>query len=251
MEDAHLRLVLGPPKDLVRAGIRRDVVKAGVVRSAIAKLRIHEPGFDTSRSVRRIGSGLRRIEHRKIRLAGETARRPRARGNIAVTDATDLPTRRLHLADWDVNYRHDVDWVVGAAMLCRRAALEAVRTPAGPFDERFFMYSEELDLCRRLKGEGWRVLYVPEAVVIHYEGKSSEQASAARHIYFNTSKVAYYDKWFGRPWPQLLRRYLLLEFRTQLWIERAKLLLGHKRELRRQRIDAYRQVIASGLSSAR
>ena len=156
-------------------------------------------------------------------------------------------SRSLHMADWPVDYRHDVDWVVGAAMLCRRQALEEVRTPAGPFDERFFMYSEEVDLCRRLKDAGWRVLYAPEAVVIHYEGKSSEQASAARHINFNTSKVAYAEKWFARPWPQILRRYLLLEYRLQLLSERAKLLLGHKRELRRGRIAAYRQVIASGL----
>lgn len=156
-------------------------------------------------------------------------------------------SRRMHMADWPVEYRHDVDWIVGAAMLCQREALDAVATSAGPFDERFFMYSEELDLCRRLKLAGWRVVYAPEAVVIHYEGRSSEQASAARHIHFNTSKVAYYEKWFAPPWPGLLRRYLLLEFRAQLWIERAKLLLGHKRELRRQRIAAYRQVIESRL----
>jgi GT2 family glycosyltransferase len=158
-------------------------------------------------------------------------------------------SRRLHMADWPVDYRHDVDWLVGAAMLCRREALEAVATPAGPFDERFFMYSEELDLCLRLKRAGWRVVYVPEAVVIHYEAKSSEQASAARHIHFNRSKVAYYAKWFPKPWPELLRRYLLLEFHTQLWLERAKLLLGHKRPLRRERIAAYKQVIASRLES--
>jgi GT2 family glycosyltransferase len=156
-------------------------------------------------------------------------------------------SRRMHMVDWPVGYRHDVDWITGAAMLCRREALEAVRTNEGPFDERFFMYSEELDLCRRLKLGGWRIVYVPEAVVIHYEAKSSEQASAARHIHFNTSKVAYYDKWFPRPWPQLLRGFLLLEYRTQLWIESAKLLLGHKRELRRKRVAAYRQVIASRL----
>lgn len=156
-------------------------------------------------------------------------------------------SRRMHMADWPVGFRHDVDWIVGAAMLCRREALEAVRTGAGPFDERFFMYSEELDLCRRLKQDGWRVVYVPEAVVIHYEGKSSEQASAARHIHFNTSKVAYYDKWFPQPWPQLLRRYLLAEFRTQLWLERAKLLLRHKPTLRQERIAAYQQVIRSQL----
>jgi N-acetylglucosaminyl-diphospho-decaprenol L-rhamnosyltransferase len=156
-------------------------------------------------------------------------------------------SRRMHMSDWPVEYRHDVDWVVGAAMLCRRQALEDVRTREGPFDERFFMYSEELDLCRRLKLEEWRVVYVPEAVVIHYEARSSDQASAARHIHFNTSKVRYYEKWFDRPWPGLLRHYLLLEYRAQLWIERAKLLLGRKPELRRQRIEAYRQVLRSGL----
>lgn len=156
-------------------------------------------------------------------------------------------SRRMHMADWPVNFRHDVEWVVGAAMLCRREALEAVRTEDGPFDQRFFMYSEELDLCRRLKLFGWRVVYVPEAVVIHYEGKSSEQASAARHIHFNSSKVAYYDKWFPPPWAALLRRYLLLEFRTQIWVERAKLLAGHKRDLRRERIAVYRQVVRSGM----
>jgi GT2 family glycosyltransferase len=157
-------------------------------------------------------------------------------------------SRRMHMADWPVAFRHDVDWVVGAAMLCRRQALEDVRTQEGPFDERFFMYSEELDLCRRLKLEDWRVVYVPEAVVIHYEGKSSDQASASRHINFNTSKVQYYAKWFPPPWPGLLRGYLLLEFRVQLWVERAKWLVGHKRELRQQRIDAYKQVIASRLA---
>jgi N-acetylglucosaminyl-diphospho-decaprenol L-rhamnosyltransferase len=158
-------------------------------------------------------------------------------------------SRRLHMADWPVHYRHDVDWVVGAAMLCTREALEAVRDAAGPFDERFFMYSEELDLCLRMKLAGWRVVYVADAVVIHYEGRSSEQVTATRHIHFNTSKVSYYAKWYSRPWPELLRRYLLIEFRVQLWEERAKWLLGHKRALRRQRIDAYKAVLRSRLGA--
>ncbi|MBK8049740.1 MAG: glycosyltransferase family 2 protein [Anaerolineales bacterium] len=58
-------------------------------------------------------------------------------------------SQRMHWADWQVHFEHDVDWIVGAAMFCRRATLEQTRTPAGPFDERFFMYSEELDLCMR------------------------------------------------------------------------------------------------------
>jgi GT2 family glycosyltransferase len=155
--------------------------------------------------------------------------------------------RRLHMADWPATFRHDVDWLVGAALLCRRAALEATRTVAGPFDERFFMYSEELDLGRRLHDAGWRSVYVPDAVVIHYEGKSSEQASAARHIHFNTSKVRYAAKWFGPGWSELLRRYLLWEFRCQIGIEAGKWLLRSQPALRRERIAAYRQVLRSGL----
>lgn len=155
--------------------------------------------------------------------------------------------RRLHIADWPPTFEQDVDWLVGAAMLCRRDALEATRTAAGPFDERFFMYSEELDLGRRLRGAGWRVVYVPDAVVIHHEGKSSDQVSAARHMYFNTSKVRYYAKWFGPGWSALLRRYLLLEFRIQLWQERVKGALGSKPALRQERVAAYRQVLHSGL----
>ncbi len=157
--------------------------------------------------------------------------------------------RRLHMDDWHAPFAHNVDWVVGAAMLARREALEQVR-PAGqqgPFDEGFFMYSEELDLCRRLHQAGWRVRYVPGAQVRHHEGRSSEQVTAARHIHFNTSKVRYYRQVFGVRWAEALRRYLLLEFRVQLWIERAKWLVGHRRGLRKERIGAYRQVIASGL----
>jgi len=156
---------------------------------------------------------------------------------------------RLHMLDWPADMRHDVDWLVGAAMLARRTALATIcpAGSAGPFDEAFFMYSEELDLCKRLKDAGWRVVYTPAATVIHYEGRSSDQVPAARHIHFNASKVRYYRKYFGPRWAGLLRRYLLLEFRWQLLVERVKRTLGHKRALRTARIDIYREVLASEL----
>ena len=153
--------------------------------------------------------------------------------------------RRYHLADWPPTFRQDVDWLVGAAFLVRGEALAQV----GLFDEGFFMYSEELDLCRRIKEAGWRVVYEPAAVVIHYEGRSSEQAVAARDRHFHSSKVRYYRKVFGPVWAELLRRYLLLEFRLQILVEGAKLLLGHRRALRRARIQAYREVLASRLQA--
>ena len=159
----------------------------------------------------------------------------------------------MHMLDWPDDQRHDVDWLVGAAMLARREALEQIRTPgdAGPFDENFFMYSEELDLCKRIKDAGWRIVYVPDALVIHYEGRSSEQVVAARHIHFNRSKVRYYEKYFGHAWAEALRGFLLLEFRWQRLVERAKRLLRHKRALRSARIAVYDEVIESTLTPNR
>jgi N-acetylglucosaminyl-diphospho-decaprenol L-rhamnosyltransferase len=155
--------------------------------------------------------------------------------------------RKLLMADWPADRAGEVDWLVGAALLCRREALDAVATPDGPFDEGFFMYSEELDLCRRIQQAGWRIVYEPTALVIHHEGKSSEQVSTQRHIRFNTSKVRYWRKWFGPRWGEALRRYLLLEYRVQIGVEQVKLWLGQKPALRRERIAAYRAVIESGL----
>ena len=157
--------------------------------------------------------------------------------------------RRYHMRDYPATAMHEVEWIMGSAMMARRVALEAARVPGdnGPFDEAFFMYSEETDLCHRLRLAGWRILYDPAALVIHYEGRSSEQVVAARHIRFNTSKVRYYQKYFGRGWATLLRHYLLFEFRLQLLLEWLKLQMRHKPELRQARIAAYRQVIQSQL----
>lgn len=157
--------------------------------------------------------------------------------------------RRLQMEQWPATFRQEVDWVVGAAMMARREALEAVRYPnaVGPFDEDFFMYCEEVDLCHRLKQAGWRIVYVPEAVVIHYEGRSSSQVVAARDIHYYRSKIRYFEKYFGKRWAALLRVFMLWNFRSQLAIETIKWLLGHKRELRARRIAAYRQVLASKL----
>ena len=157
--------------------------------------------------------------------------------------------RHYHMRDYPATARHDVEWIMGSAMLARRAALEAARTPGdqGPFDERFFMYSEETDLCHRLQRAGWRIVYEPAALVLHYEGRSSEQVVAARHIRFNRSKVQYYEKYFGQKWATLLRHYLLFEFRLQLLMEWLKLQVGHKPEVRRARLTAYQQVLDSRL----
>jgi GT2 family glycosyltransferase len=63
---------------------------------------------------------------------------------------------------------HDVDWAVGAALLCSRRCLDAV----GDWDESYFLYSEETDYCHRARLAGFRVRYTPKAVIVHREGSS-------------------------------------------------------------------------------
>jgi N-acetylglucosaminyl-diphospho-decaprenol L-rhamnosyltransferase len=67
----------------------------------------------------------------------------------------------------------EVDWVSGAAMLLRREALGATI-----FNESFFLFGEDMDLCDRLRGQGWQVLYSSLTTVLHYHGKSYQQQSS-------------------------------------------------------------------------
>ncbi len=137
----------------------------------------------------------------------------------------------------------DVDWVTGAALMVRREVIEQV----GGLDEGFFMYSEELDWQRRIKQAGWKIAYYPEAQVIHYGGKSSEQVIGRRHVAFQNSKIRYFRKHHGSGIALALRIFLLANYTVQLVLEGAKGMVGHKRALRAERVQAYWQVLRSGL----
>lgn len=95
-----------------------------------------------------------------------------------------------------------VDYVVGAFMLCRVAALQEV----GGFDERFFLYTEEEDLCRRLGERGWLTLLVPTVVVDHSDRTSSEgvDGDLMASFYFH-SLYLYYRKYHSRPYAEFAR----------------------------------------------
>jgi len=155
--------------------------------------------------------------------------------------------RRYRMLDTPDGETQDVDWVDGAAVMARRQTIEQV----GLMDEGYFMYSEELDWCRRFREAGWRVVYLPTARIVHHRGKSSEQVTAARHIHFQTSKVRYFRKYHGAVMAEVLRLFLLGNYVWQLGLEGGKWLAGHKRPLRAGRIAAYRQVLASGLRPRR
>jgi len=98
------------------------------------------------------------------------------------------------------------DWVSGACWMARRAVLEDV----GLFDERFFLYTEDVDLCARVRAAGHRVAFVPAAVVRHSRGASRATVARAAEAHYRRSQLAFYEKHHPRVAP-LLRTYLLLK----------------------------------------
>ena len=94
-----------------------------------------------------------------------------------------------------------VDWMAGACLLVRRAAIEHV----GPMDERFFLYSEETDWCKRIQEAGWRNVYYPVATVSHFEGSSSSQDVPRSRFLLYQSKMLYAYKHFGITQARLLK----------------------------------------------
>ena len=93
-----------------------------------------------------------------------------------------------------------VDWVMGAAMLVDRDAFDRV----GRFDERYFLYWEDADLCRRLRNAGFTIRYVPRARVRHPGGTSARTASRLATRAFHDSAYRYYATHVVRsPWHPL------------------------------------------------
>lgn len=152
-------------------------------------------------------------------------------------------SRSFRMDDIQDDQAQPVDWLVGACLLVRREAVEA----AGPLDETFFMYSEEVEWLWRLQRAGWGSWYEPAARVLHDGGRSSERNLPARHIAFQASRVLLAGRLHGRLAAELLRLWLLLLDGGQLGLEALKWLVRHKPALRRERIALYLAILRSGL----
>lgn len=99
-----------------------------------------------------------------------------------------------------------VDWVSGAALLVHRADAVA----AGLLDERFFLYTEDVDFCAALRARGREILFTPAAQIVHLRGRSRASAPAATNAAYRRSQLAFYAKHHPR-WAPVLRLYLALK----------------------------------------
>ena len=121
------------------------------------------------------------------------------RGLPGFTTLVDRMTRRSRT----------VDWVSGACLLARRQDLEAV----GLLDERFFMYTEDVDVCAAVRARGRTVLFVAEAEIVHLRGRSAATSPGPTAAAYRRSQLAFYEK-HHPAWVPVLRAYLKLTGRS-------------------------------------
>ena len=156
-----------------------------------------------------------------LTLVGEWRQRRLMRG---LRSKSPDALRRLEEAWRD---EREPAWISGSCLLARRTALEEV----GLFDEGFFLYEEDVDLCLRLRRAGWQILRVSEAEVIHHLGRSMRQVPGLASLEYQRSHLRYYRKHNGPVQTALLRAWLLASA-SGSWL--AALGPGHEREERRR-----------------
>ena len=140
--------------------------------------------------------------------------------------------RLYHLTNKDMTKTHEVDSVVGAFMLIRKSALDK----AGYFDEDYFLYGEDIDLCFRVKEAGFKVMYVPIVKVLHVKGVSSgikkhshKNSSAtlstknlAMDHFYKTMKI-FYKKHYKKHYPFFFNWLVFAGIDLKQWLARRKM----------------------------
>lgn len=106
--------------------------------------------------------------------------------------------------DYNLDRPFEVDWLMGSAFLMKRDRLEKA---GGQFDDRFFMYFEDADLCRRFKEAGFKVIYFPQAEVTHYHIRASHKKGGFQDVFTNWLTRVHIMSYFKFMWKWDVERY--------------------------------------------
>src|SRR4051794_29814025 len=152
--NARYILFLNPDTE-IREGTFAELVRMMDARPTVGLVGVRQvtPDGRLDRTIRRFPNALRALGD--ALLAERLPRRPHWLGE-----------REMDLACYEREFA--CDWTTGSFMLVRREALES----AGYLDERYFIYSEETDLCRRIKAAGWEIRHLPDMTILHHDGKA-------------------------------------------------------------------------------
>lgn len=133
-----------------------------------------------------------------------------------------------------------VDWITGACLALRRELIDDI----GLFDERFFLYYEEVDLCYRAHKKGWKIFFIPYCDIIHYGGQSTKKKLAFSLTESFKSKYYFFKKNYSADKASLMRRSTILGIHLRLLIWRLAYFCGIRRTKAAQYVEAYRHILS-------
>lgn len=143
---------------------------------------------------------------------------------------------------WSAEEPRSVDIVQGASLLLRRE----IATALGLFDTEYFMYSEEQDLCQRIRKAGWQIYWVPRSAIIHYGGQSTKQVAQTMFLQLYQSKILYFRKHHGRQATLFYKWVLMAATLTRLLLTPLAWLQGAERRTESLTLAThYRRLAAS------
>ena len=154
-------------------------------------------------------------------------------------------SRGYLLTNVDRSRARAVDWLSGSAVLARRAALEQIDLGRGPWDEDFFMYCEDIDLCYRLMEKKWPRFYVPSATIQHHIGKSSDLAQGRSIRRHHLAMWLFYRKHYMKGTGVLLAPLAALGIGARASLATLKLMRGYAR------LGALRAILRRKVNSKR
>lgn len=141
---------------------------------------------------------------------------------------------------WNSDTPRQVDAIKGACLMIRRKAAE----PLDWLDEHYYMYTEEIDLCYRLKQYGWKLFWLPRANVIHYGGQSTYQVADKMFLQLYSSKVYFFRKHYGADSAKVLKRIFYVASIIRIIILSFLMLLpGKKRIKNKNLLQKYKLLI--------
>lgn len=139
-----------------------------------------------------------------------------------------------HLSKLDLRNIHEVDAISGSFMLIRKSVLDQV----GVFDEDYFMYAEDIDLCFRIKQAGYKIMYVPAVTIIHHKGVSSGLKKHSQNITtagletrkrsldaFYETMIIFYKKHLAKSYPVIINWLVYTGVNLKWWLAKRKLLV--------------------------
>ena len=183
--------------DLVLLLNSDTLVPAGAIDALVARLR-RDPSIAVAGPRLVDGEGQPELSFGRMLTPGVELQRKRVQRAIERRSPTTM--------DWlrnETSREHFVDWVSGACLLVRRRDAEA----AGLLDERFFLYTEDVDFCHAIRKLGRKVLFTPVATLTHLRGRSRSARPEPSRQAYRRSHVVFYEKHHPM-WVPLLKLYL-------------------------------------------